>query len=125
MRHARILKFQLSGPTFIPYTVPELKLTRAIEICQANELSLQQLKLFDSDKEQLTKHANRDGNISRKEIPKRGNRQSNTNTKARCGKHAPIVEISIRNKSVQRLVVSVTNARNSIIMERCVAQVEN
>ena len=30
---------------------PELKLSRAIEICQADELSLQQLKLFDSDKE--------------------------------------------------------------------------
>ena len=30
---------------------PELKLTRAIEICQADELSLQQLKLFDNDKE--------------------------------------------------------------------------
>ena len=30
---------------------PDLKLKRAIEICQADELSLQQLKLFDKDKE--------------------------------------------------------------------------
>ena len=30
---------------------PELKLTRAIEICQANELSLRQLKLFDDNKD--------------------------------------------------------------------------
>ena len=30
---------------------PELKLTRAIEICKANELSLRQLKLFDNDKD--------------------------------------------------------------------------
>ncbi|CAB3983559.1 Hypothetical predicted protein [Paramuricea clavata] len=30
---------------------PKLKLTRAIEICQADELSLQQLKLFNNDKE--------------------------------------------------------------------------
>ena len=29
---------------------PELKLTRAIEICQTDELSLEQLKLFNSDK---------------------------------------------------------------------------
>ena len=30
---------------------PELKLTRAIEICQADELSLEQLKLFNNEKE--------------------------------------------------------------------------
>ena len=75
--------------------------------------------------EKLTKHVNRDGNISQKENPKTGNRQSKTDTKTRYRKHALIVETNIRNKSVQRLVVSATDAKNSIIMQRCVAQVEN
>ena len=46
---------------------PELKLPRAIEICQANELSVRQLKLFDNDKE--IEAINRTCQPRRKHIP--------------------------------------------------------
>ena len=54
---------------------PELKLTRTIEICQADELSLQQLKLLNNDNEidsiHSPRHPRRENFSKRQHVDKR------------------------------------------------------